>query len=182
MSKSVVALTTALLVWPGTGWAQAPHRADADILIDVVAAVNRHPAYTIFDDVETTVREAVVTVAGWVTTGYTRDAIEQRLATIAGVRSIRNEIRVLAASPADDALRRQIARSIYGNSSLWQYAMLPHPPIHIVVQRGHVRLTGTVENDADRGLARALAMQSSALSVTDEMRTGEATQIRGTQR
>jgi osmotically-inducible protein OsmY len=45
------------------------------------------------------------------------------------------------------------------------------PPIHIVVERGHVTLTGVVNSEVDRMLARSLASQSQAFSVKSELKT-----------
>ena len=71
----------------------------------------------------------------------------------------------------DDELRNRIARSIYGNSNFWDYAIMRNPPIHIVVERGHVTLTGVVRSNVDRMLARSLANQFSAFSVTSKLKT-----------
>ena len=43
--------------------------------------------------------------------------------------------------------------------------------MHIVVDRGHVTLTGIVNNDVDKALARSLAWQFGAFSVTNELQT-----------
>ena len=71
----------------------------------------------------------------------------------------------------DENLRVRIARAIYGNSAFWQYGAMANPPIHIIVDRGHVTLTGVVNNNVDRMLARSLAVGFGELSVTNELRT-----------
>ena len=81
------------------------------------------------------------------------------------------EITVLPVSQFDDELRYRIARSIYGNSNFWNYAIMANPPIHIVVEHGRVTLTGVVQSNVDRMLARSLATQFGALSVTNELKT-----------
>jgi hyperosmotically inducible periplasmic protein len=68
-------------------------------------------------------------------------------------------------------LRYRIARSIYGNSNFWSYAIMAHPPIHIIVERGHVTLTGVVQSNVDRMLARSLATQFGAMSVKNDLKT-----------
>jgi hyperosmotically inducible protein len=78
---------------------------------------------------------------------------------------------VLPVSTFDDQLRYRIARSIYGNSNFWNYAIMPNPPIHIVVEHGRVTLTGVVQSNVDRMLARSLATQFGALSVTNDLKT-----------
>ena len=78
---------------------------------------------------------------------------------------------MLPASSNDDALRQQIARAIYGNANFWTYAVMRNPPIHIIVDRNRVTLTGLVRSETDRRLAQALANQLNALSVGNELRT-----------
>src|SRR5262249_55755797 len=87
------------------------------------------------------------------------------------VRSVRDLITVLPVSNFDDELRYRIARSIYGNANFWNYAAMPNPPIHIVVEHGRVTLTGVVQSNVDRMLARSLATQFGALAVTNELKT-----------
>ena len=71
----------------------------------------------------------------------------------------------------DDTLRYRIARAIYGNPSFWNYAARAHPPIHIIVERGRVRLTGVVNSNVERMLARSLATGLGELSVANELLT-----------
>jgi hypothetical protein len=104
---------------------------------------------------------------------YKRSDIEKRVAGIEGVTRVVNTIAVLPVSSFDDDLRYRIARSIYGNSNFWNYAIMANPPIHIVVEHGHVRLTGVVQSNIDRALARSLATQFGAMSVTNELKTDE---------
>ena len=82
-----------------------------------------------------------------------------------------NEIEVLPVSIYDDELRRKIARAIYGNSAFWRYAAMVNPPIHIIVERRRVTLTGVVGTEVDRPLARSLATGRGKLSVVNELRT-----------
>jgi hyperosmotically inducible protein len=146
-------------------------RKDLQILKDVATAVNRYTRFTIFDDVNATVADGTVTLIGKVTMPYKSDDIEKRVAKIDGVRAVNNRIGVLPVSTFDDRLRARIARSIYGNSNFWNYAIMPNPPIHIVVDHGRVTLTGVVQSNVDRMLARSLATQFGALSVTNDLKT-----------
>jgi hyperosmotically inducible protein len=102
---------------------------------------------------------------------YKRDDIAKRVAKIDGVKAVHDEIDVLPVSQFDDELRVRIARSIYGNSNFWNYGIMPNPPIHIVVEHGRVTLTGVVQSEVDRMLARSLATQFGALSVTNALKT-----------
>jgi len=146
-------------------------RKDYQVFKDVAASVDRYTQFTIFDDVSASVKDGVVTLTGKVTMPYKRSDIEQRVAKVNGVVTVRDQITVLPVSQFDDDLRYRIARSIYGNSNFWNYAIMANPPIHIVVERGRVTLTGVVANEVDRMLARSLATQFGALSVTNALKT-----------
>jgi hyperosmotically inducible protein len=162
------AFTFALV--PTLLWAQVERR-DFQILKDVAAQMQRYVRYTVFDDVNVGVDEGVVTLTGRVTMPYKVDDIGRLVVKIDGVRAVRNQLQVLPVSFFDDELRYRIARSIYNNPTFWQYAMLVNPPIHIIVERGHVTLTGVVQNDMDRALARILALSSNAFTVENKLRT-----------
>jgi hyperosmotically inducible protein len=146
-------------------------KKDFQVLKAVATSVDRYTQFTIFDDVSANVKDGVVTLTGKVTMPYKRDDIEKRVAKVDGVRTVRDQIEVLPVSQFDDQLRYRIARSIYGNSNFWNYAIMPNPPIHIVVEHGRVTLTGVVNSDVDRMLARTLASQFGAFSVTNALKT-----------
>jgi osmotically-inducible protein OsmY len=146
-------------------------RKDFQVAKDVATSVDRYTQFTIFDDVNAYVKDGVVTLTGKVTMPYKRNDIAQRVSKIDGVREVRDEITVLPVSQFDDELRYRIARSIYGNANFWNYAIMPNPPIHIVVEHGRVTLTGVVSSNVDRMLAQSLATQFGALSVTNELKT-----------
>jgi hyperosmotically inducible protein len=146
-------------------------RKDFQVLKDVATSVERYTRFTIFDDVSASVKDGVVTLTGKVTMPFKRDDIEKRVAKVNGVVTVRDQITVLPVSQFDDELRYRIARSIYGHSNFWSYAIMANPPIHIVVERGRVTLTGVVGSEVDRVLARSLATQFGAFSVTNELKT-----------
>jgi osmotically-inducible protein OsmY len=171
MTRKLLPLVIVLSVWSGTAQAFGAERKDLQIANDVAKAVNRYPNFTIFDDLTIAVRDGVVTLDGKVTMPYKRDDIETKVAHIEGVKDVRDRIGVLPVSLNDDALRTRIARSIYGNSNFWSYAVMPNPPIHIIVEHGRVTLTGVVQSDVDRMLARSLATSFDAFSVTNNLKT-----------
>ena len=63
------------------------------------------------------------------------------------------DIQVLPASPTDDQIRREEFRAIYGDPTLSKYAWGAVPPIHIIVNNGHVTLEGVVDNETDKNVA-----------------------------
>ena len=142
-------------------------RKDFQVFKDVATSVERYAQFTIFDDVSASVKDGVVTLTGKVTMPYKRDDI----AKVDGVSDVRNQMTVLPVSQFDQELRYRIARSIYNNSNFWNYAIMANPPIHIIVEHGRVTLTGVVQSEVDRMLARSLATQFGALSVTNALKT-----------
>lgn len=144
---------------------------DLQVFRSVSKEVLRYPRFTVFDSVHANVDDGVVTLTGKVTMPFKRNDIEKRVARLDGVREVHNEIEVLPVSIHDDELRHRIARSIYGNSSFWSYAAMANPPIHIIVERGHVTLEGVVNSHVDRLLARSLASQHLAFSVKNNLKT-----------
>ena len=149
-----------------------PETKSLRVFKDIEKQVNRYTYFTIFDDVKVAIEEeGVVMLTGSVTMPFKKNEIAKRVAQVDGVTEVRNAIEVLPASGFDNALRYRVARAIYGNSMFRRYSAMFSPPIHIVVDRGHVTLTGVVDSHAHRMLARSLASVWGAFSVTNELRT-----------
>jgi osmotically-inducible protein OsmY len=146
-------------------------RSDTQIAEDVARSVNTYTRFTVFDDVQVQVVNGVVTLTGRVTMPFKKDEIGKRVVALDGVKEVHNEVGVLPPSQFDDELRHRIARAIYGNAAFWQYAAMPNPPIHIVVEGGRVTLTGVVHSEVDRMLARSLACGNGEISLTSALRT-----------
>jgi hyperosmotically inducible protein len=153
------------------GAASAQSFDDRHLATEIARQVNRYPQFTIFDDVSAHVEDGLVTLTGKVTMPYKKTDIGRRVGEIKGVREVLNQIEVLPVSSFDSDLRYRIARAIYGNPSFWNYAAMANPPIHIIVERGRVTLTGVVNSDVERMLARSLATGFGELSVTNALRT-----------
>ena len=166
---AAVAMLTASVA--GAQPADSIDRKDFQILKDVATSVQRYTQFTIFDDVNARIDQGVVTLTGKVTMPYKRNDIGKRIAGIDGVREVQNNIEVLRVSNFDDQLRYRVARAIYGNPSFWNYAAMANPPIHVIVENGRVRLTGVVNSNVERMLARSLATGLGELSVESELRT-----------
>ena len=152
-----------------TGGTAAAAPVDVDLARDVQRTVNRDAYFTVFDDVSVVfddTEEGVITLVGSVTEPRKKRDLEKRVNAVDGIVQVHNQIEVLPVSSLDNQLRYRVARAIYGNSAFWHYAARRHPPIHIVVNRGHVTLTGVVDTEADRLLARVLAAQFGAFSIT----------------
>jgi hyperosmotically inducible periplasmic protein len=151
--------------------ARAAGNEDLQVFRDVQKQVLQYPHFTIFDSVNAEIEDGMVVLTGKVTMPYKRNDIEKRIAKLDSVAEVQNRIEVLPVSQYDDELRLRISRAIYRNSNFWHYATMANPPIHIIVDHGHVTLEGVVNNNVDRMLARSLASGFGAFSVKNELKT-----------
>jgi hyperosmotically inducible periplasmic protein len=145
--------------------------SDGAVARSVARQVRRYVLYSVFDDVGVGVKDGEVTLTGEVTAGYKADDIARIASKVRGVAAVRNEIRTLPASPFDDRLRAAIARRIYTDPMFESYALQVPPPIHIVVENGHVTLTGAVGTEVERVKAGFTAREVfGVMSVDNELK------------
>ncbi len=112
------------------------------------------PYYGVFDDLAYRVDGNNVTLFGVVTRPTLKSDAENVVKRIEGVGQVVNQIKVLPPSPMDDQLRRAEFRAIYGQGQLaTRYAYQAVPSIHILVDNGHVTLTGVVDTEMDKNIA-----------------------------
>jgi len=130
------------------------------------------PFYGVFDNLAYKVApDGTVTLLGEVTRPTLKSDAERAVKGIEGVERIDNQIKVLPTSPNDDRIRRATYRAIYGNSVLSQYQLRAVPPIHIIVDNGHVTLEGVVARQMDKQIAEMQAKGvSGVFSVTNNLR------------
>ncbi|HEX5226486.1 MAG TPA: BON domain-containing protein [Bryobacteraceae bacterium] len=146
-----------------------------------LAAKVRHelvmiPYYGVFDDLNYSIDSAtgVVTLTGDVVNPVVRTDAEHSVKRLAGVTQVVNNINVLPPSGMDNRIRRAVYRSVFGYSDLYRYAMGAVPSIHIVVDTGHVTLTGVVSTQADKDVAYIRANSvPGVFSVTNNLRVAE---------
>jgi hyperosmotically inducible protein len=112
-----------------------------------------YPNYTLWDDISFRVNNGNVELLGKVTQPYKKQDLGKIIQSIPGVASLTNELEVLPFSSFDDRLRLQVARAIFNDPALSRYAMGALPSIHIIVDNGHVTLTGVVDNDSAKQIA-----------------------------
>jgi hyperosmotically inducible protein len=168
--RTSLAATLALLVTM-TAVAFAQDRRDVRLAEDIGRSITGYTRLTIFDDINATVENGMVVLTGKVTMPFKKNDLEKRIGKIDGVRGLRNDIGVLPVSQFDDDLRHRVSRAIYTNPSFWNYAAMANPPIHIIVEGGHVTLAGVVNSNVERMLARSLATGLGELSVTNALKT-----------
>jgi osmotically-inducible protein OsmY len=144
--------------------------SDQHIAALVATRLQRYVFFTIFDDANVEVDNGIVTLTGRVTMPYKSEAFADLAARVPGVQEVRNEVRTLPVSLFDDQLRYAVARRIYGDELFVRYAVQVNPPIHIIVERGHVALTGVVNSEVERRKAEAIARATfSVMSVTNKL-------------
>jgi hyperosmotically inducible periplasmic protein len=148
--------------------------SDGAIAFEVASRLRRYIFFTIFDDADVDVHDGEVTLKGVVTMPYKAEALADLAAHVRGVQAIDNRIRVLPVSRYDDELRFAIARELYGDPLFSQYAIETNPPIHIIVERGFVTLTGVVNTELERRKAEAIARTTfPVFSVTNKLEIGD---------
>jgi len=134
------------------------------------------PQYGIFDNIHFGINpDGTVVLRGEASRPTLRSSAESVVRRIEGVENVDNQIEVLPNSPNDDRLRAAVYTAIYSAPSLQKYTVnrgrrpLPSvaraaggitndPPlgyhaIHIIVNNGHVTLTGVVNNESDMAVA-----------------------------
>jgi hyperosmotically inducible protein len=148
-TKGVVAVEDRLEIARG--------ESDQKVAEEVAKAVNRYPNFTIYDDVSLEIDEGAVTLHGRVTMPYKSEEIGTRVSKVLGVQSVDNRIETLPVNIGDQRLRAALLYRIYGDSLFREYASRANPPIHIVVERGRVALTGAVRSEVEKRKAEHIA-------------------------
>jgi osmotically-inducible protein OsmY len=75
----------------------------------------------------------------------------------------------------DDQIRIATYRAIYGNSVLSPYSLRAVPPIHIIVDQGHVTLEGVVAKPMEKQVAEMQAKSApNVFSVTNNLQVEES--------
>lgn len=129
------------------------------------------PYYSVFDDIGYRVDGNAVTLVGAVNEPWVKKDVEASVKKIEGVDQVNDQIQVLPPSPMDDQIRREEFRTIYGTAQLQKYAWSAVQSIHIIVNGGHVTLTGVVARDMDKQIADTQAKSvPGVFSVTDNLK------------
>ena len=126
---------------------------DATLADHVRHAIVMYPRYSIFDDVYIQVENGSVHLTGVVNQPFKKSDLDKIVRGVAGDGQVQDDIRVLPLSTNDERIRQRVARAIYGDVTMTRYAIQPVKPIHIVVENGHVTLTGIVATNFDKQIA-----------------------------
>jgi osmotically-inducible protein OsmY len=143
--------------------------SDAELVAAVRSAILRYPRDTIFDYVEFGVKDGGVLLQGSVLHPWKKDEIEERVARVAGVREIRNDVAVQSVSSYDSELRLALARRIFGDVRFVHYAHRAHPPIRILVDRGRITLAGAVASPVEQAVLGHIARGFLAFGVDNRL-------------
>ena len=143
-------------------------RAENDTaLVRLVAdRIRQYDLYTVYDNIEGRVRNGSVRLDGAVTEPKKKADILERVAKVRGVQSIDDHLEVLPASQTDDRLRVVIANAIYRDEAFGNYSMVD-PPVHVIVNNGHVTLTGFVRSQIELIKAESIARSANGVLGVD---------------
>jgi hyperosmotically inducible periplasmic protein len=154
----------------------ADQRAQERISREVRHELVMLPQLSIFDNLAYKVDGNTVTLLGQVNNAVLKDSAEKVVKGIEGVEKVDNQIEILPPSPGDDRIRNRLAHAIFNDPRLFRYSMGAVPPIHLIVNRGHVFLEGVVDNQTDKNVAgiRANGVPG-VFSVTNNLQVQSAT-------
>jgi len=149
--------------------------------------------YDVFDSLSFGIQGKTIILQGYASRPQLKSEAERAIKSIKGVESVENKITVLPYSPNDDRIRIGAYQRIYGQPSLRKYTSAPvgfgrepsvalaaggitnDPPlgyhaIHIIVNNGHIMLTGVVDNKSDAEVAGIQANSTpGAFSVSNQL-------------
>jgi len=160
------------------------HNASRDTVrqsgIDTITREVHHelvllPYYGVFDNLAYPVSpDGTVTLLGKVARPSLKSDAENAVKGIEGVENIDNQIKMLPTSNMDDQIRMATYQAIYENSVLSPFSLRAVPPIHIIVDQGHVTLEGVVARQMDKQIAEIRAKGiPNVLSVNDNLQVKE---------
>jgi osmotically-inducible protein OsmY len=119
--------------------ATAPVRSDDEIRNNVIMELKWDPRVT-SDEIGVAVKGGVVTLTGYVSSYWEKDAAEQAAKRVYGVKAVANDLEVKLLSTRTDA---EIARDIV--RELESHISIPPNSIKVTVRSGMVTLEGKVD-------------------------------------
>src|ERR1700691_3152187 len=166
-----IALAAALALGAAPVFAGTGNPPAQDLPSQVLHQLVMIPYYSVFDDLNFSVDNGVVTLTGDVVNPVVRTDAAGSIKHLAGVTQVVNKINILPPSSMDNHIRAAEYRAIFGYSDMYRYAMGAIPSIHIIVDFGHVTLVGVVNSDADKNVANIRANSvPGVFSVTNNLR------------
>jgi len=149
--------------------------------------------YDVFDSLGFGIRGRTIILTGFASRPELKSEAGRSIKEVKGIEGVDNQIKVLPYSPNDDRVRIEVYQRVYGAPQLRKYTSAPvgfgrqpsialaaggitqDPPlgyhaIHIIVDNGHVTLTGVVDSKSDADVATLQANSApGAFSVTNDI-------------
>jgi osmotically-inducible protein OsmY len=147
--------------------------SDANLAAALGRAIDGYPYYTVFDYIDATIRQGVVTLIGSVTPDMNKsDDIAEAVAKVRGVQEIRNQIVTLPTQQGDDDIRSTLYSRITGDTNFEGVPIDRRPPFHIIVDHGVVTLYGWVQGEIEYRKLESIARSTSGvLRVNNNLKT-----------
>jgi len=149
--------------------------SDADLAEAVAKVVQRYVYYTQWDVINGRVNQGEVLLSGWVTPDRDKAGeLFEKVAKITGVQYVESTIQALSPSSTDRRIRQSIARQLRSNMHFERIASMKNPPLHIIVNNGHVRLVGYVQGQIEMiEIQRIVGQTRDVLKVENELQTAQ---------
>jgi osmotically-inducible protein OsmY len=130
--------------------AQTPLRGDACIREAVMSELKWDPKLSSSSEIAVAVQDGVVTLSGFIPSCFEKDAAEEAVKRVYGVRAVANDIEVKTTfTRTDPEIAREVAHELESHVSL------PADRIHTIVKQGRVNLEGTVDWQYQKTLAES---------------------------
>jgi hypothetical protein len=125
-------------------------RTDHSLRDDVLFELKYDPKITSAADIAVAVNEGVVTLSGYVSSYWEKDAAEKAVKRVYGVRGVANDIQVrLSSVRTDPEIARDAVRELESHISI------PSDKIKVTVKNGWATLDGAVNWQFQKSLAES---------------------------
>ena len=134
---------------------------------NVLDGIYRNGFYGIFDWVDASDTNGVVTLTGWVHDPWLKDRFQKDAEKVAGVRKINNDIHNTF---GPGSIGYRAAWLIYSQPEYEGSQFMVNPPIHIIVNGDSIILKGHVYNKGEGGwIKNLLEFRTGAFDVNDNL-------------
>src|SRR3984885_15779832 len=125
-------------------------RTDYSLRDDVLFELKYDPKLTSASDIAVALKDGVVTLSGYVSSYWEKDAAEKAVKRVYGVKGVANDLQVrLSLTRTDPEIARDSAHELENHISI------PADKIKVTVKGGWVTLEGTVDWQYQKTLAES---------------------------